>query len=555
VGSKNIWKINPKATSRPTKSKTFKPDTVHLLLMRIKHFRYLFASFFSILIGFGIFSGLRSRYFSQDADSASFFDLLSPTGGAKTSSGAYGNSFWDLYVLVQSGDLTLNSMKASQSFSNQNSLESHAYLLSQLVHYFDFWPFDTSVFPHLILTLSYTMGLVYIVYYFSSVKPIGLISRAILILLVILSPVFFLSLQGQNYMDRLFFGPGVYVVLNLMNRRRTRFQNNSLIGLALLSFTISERISLVLGATIILSLLWKVNNWEARDFTLLTLGTVGVCWYLYWSSNIARSQYSGNTSIEVMKNNLLEAINGTRTTQLSLFILGNAVLLILCLFDKKGLFLGSISMVPNLLVSVGGAELTGFLTHYHSIYLPILVASASIGLSQIEVYQKKMKLFKPVFGSIIVVCFICQIISVAPKDGHSMQERALYSLGKAADSFGLTKNDILDIRLANKNALLKLIKKVDRDGITTSPEVMPVLSSLGFSDLHFFPIDLGQSKYVIASYLDSSMDYPRDSAFGMVPPGLLEQWGPDLQEILTNNYGRIEQVSVGNRLYVLFKKL
>jgi hypothetical protein len=398
------------------------------------------------------------------------------------------------------------------------------------------------------------MGLVYIIYYSSAEKSIGLISQVILIFLVILSPVFYLSLQGQNYMDKLFFGPGIYIVLNLMNRRRTNFQNNSLILLALLSFTISERISLVLGVVIIISLLWKVNDWEARDFTLLTLGSIGVCWYFYWSSNISRSKYSGNVSIEVMKNNLLEAINGTRTNQLSLFILGNSVLLTLCLFNRRALLLASISMVPNVLVSIGGAELTGFSTHYHSIYLPILVACASVGLSEMEAYRKKTKLFKPVFGSIIVVCLICQVISVAPKDGRSAQERVLYSLEKVADSFGLTQKDILDRRLSYRNALLELTNKVDRDGITTPPEVMPVLSSLGFSNLHFFPIDVGQSKYVIASYLDSNMDYPRDPVFGMVPPELLDQWGPELQEILTIYYERVEQISVGNRTYVLFEK-
>lgn len=508
-----------------------------------------------ILVSYGIFRGLYSRYFMQDADSASFFDFLSTSGDGRNSSGAYGNSFWDLYTLVETGDLSTLEMKTLEDSSIDEPLGSHAYLLSQVIHKVNLWPLDATWFPHAILTLSYALGLTYIIFYFSKVKPINPISLSILMAMIVLSPAFYLSLQGQNYMDRLFFAPGIYVVLNLLNQARSKSQNAALITTSLFSFMISERVSLILGAAIIFTFFWKVNNWKKIDYALLALGSTGVCWYFYWSSTISVSKYTSNTSLEVMQNNFLEAINGTRTIALSSFFLGNAVLLVLSTFNKRAVSLALISMLPNIFVSVGGAELTGFLTHYHSIYLPILVASAAVGYSGMRTYQLKTKTFLPVVSLIIILALCSQLISTAPKEGRSRNERALYSLGKVGDSFGISKTDIVDSRESTKEGLFKLTRRVDSDGITTPPELMPTLAYFGFSQLRYFPIGIGNSKYVIASYLDSKMDYPRESAFGMVSEERINQWGPELQRILTSSYQKIEQISLGNRTYILYKKI
>ena len=41
------------------------------------------------------------------------------------------------------------------------------------------------------------------------------------------------------------------------------------------------------------------------------------------------------------------------------------------------------SMLPNLMVTVGGAEKTGFTTHYHAGYIPFLVGFAAVGYSSL----------------------------------------------------------------------------------------------------------------------------------------------------------------------------
>ncbi len=554
MGSKNIWKMNPKVARRRKKPRTFRQNITQMLSRIAGRYCCIFVGLIAIIAGYGIFLGLRTRFFAQDADSASYYDLLSTSGNARNSSGAYGSSFWDLLALVQSGELTLDSLKVSQSFSNQNPLDSHAYLISSLIHVLNFWPFEISIFPHLVLTLSYTLGLVYIIYYFSKTKPVGLVSHLILMILVVVSPAFYLSLQGQNYMDRLFFGPGIYVVLNLLNESRTKYQNVSIMIVALLSFTISERVSLILGFTIILSMFWRLNQWQIFDSALLAVGFTGVCWYFYWSSKISASNYSSNTSLEVMKDNFFEALNGTRTTLLSLFFLGNAVLLILASFNRKALFIAFISIIPNVLVSVGGAELTGFLTHYHSLYLPILVATAAMGFSNVRLYQLKNKIFIPVLSVTLIIALCGQIVLIAPSTLGTLENKVLYSLGKIGDSFGLTNTEVLESRELFKDGTLSLTRKINVDGITTPPEIMPTLASLGFSNLMHFPMGLGESKFVIASYLDFQMDYPRDSSFGMIPEERIKKWGPILQTILTSSYQKIEQVTLGNKKYVLYEK-
>lgn len=66
------------------------------------------------------------------------------------------------------------------------------------------------------------------------------------------------------------------------------------------------------------------------------------------------------------------------------FCLVNAPLAAFALFAGwRNVLLLVGSMLPNALVSVGGAEISGWATHYHAMYIPFLVFAASVGYARI----------------------------------------------------------------------------------------------------------------------------------------------------------------------------
>jgi hypothetical protein len=66
------------------------------------------------------------------------------------------------------------------------------------------------------------------------------------------------------------------------------------------------------------------------------------------------------------------------------FILVNLPLAALVMFAGwRYVLLVAGSMLPNVLVTTGGAELNGWATHYHAMYIPFLVFGASVGFARI----------------------------------------------------------------------------------------------------------------------------------------------------------------------------
>lgn len=66
------------------------------------------------------------------------------------------------------------------------------------------------------------------------------------------------------------------------------------------------------------------------------------------------------------------------------FCMVNAPLVVFALFAGwRNVILLVGSMLPNFLVSIGGAEISGWATHYHAMYIPFLVFAASVGYARI----------------------------------------------------------------------------------------------------------------------------------------------------------------------------
>ena len=57
-----------------------------------------------------------------------------------------------------------------------------------------------------------------------------------------------------------------------------------------------------------------------------------------------------------------------------------------CLAGWRYLLLALGALLPNVLVTTGGAELNGWTTHYHAMYMPFLVFAASVGFARMMLW-------------------------------------------------------------------------------------------------------------------------------------------------------------------------
>jgi hypothetical protein len=74
---------------------------------------------------------------------------------------------------------------------------------------------------------------------------------------------------------------------------------------------------------------------------------------------------------------------------IGIFFSNNFILILLSIAVPRLAFLSFIVMMPNLIGNIGGAEKTGWLTHYHSYYFPILSFAATIGASKIYIFLQR----------------------------------------------------------------------------------------------------------------------------------------------------------------------
>jgi hypothetical protein len=309
-----------------------------------------------LLITLGITKGLAQRFYVQDTDSALFFNLLSTKSIDDSKGQEFNNSFFDLIGLVQSGLGTSDTSYLKFDLDESVSLiQVHAYILYFLIHSIPNALFGNFYFPFLLLAVSYVIGLKALVNYFK-LKRISLFGAGIFLGGVIFSPVFVGSLLGQNYLDRLFFGPAIYVLLNVTKPDKSRKLIVSVSLMALIGFCISERASLMMGVILIFSVLLLGVKRKSERVIFGFLGLAGISWYGFWSSKISDSFYTSSVAFESLRQNFLQGMNGVRTPGLSIFVIANLSLLLLSFLATRYLFLTIISLVPNVLVVVEGIE-------------------------------------------------------------------------------------------------------------------------------------------------------------------------------------------------------
>ncbi len=507
-----------------------------------------------LLAGFMIMRGFMARYFTQDTDSALYFSLMNPNKNRASMDQEYNNSFFELIKLVNDGIAGESSLTNFGTTQPVPLYQSHLYVLPYLVNFINGPLLQNVYFPFFLMSSSYIFGLYVLFTYLREQPQITTKWLTFFFILVIISPVFFYSLNGQLYMDRLSFGPVIFVVIRILENKERKKKLLKIFIVTLAAYTISERVALSLGVSILV-VSFKSRNFDVRSqLKLVLLGLLGILWYVSWAILLSKSFYSSSVDPKTLLSNFLSAMNGTRTINLTTFVIVLLPFLILSLSTLRGTFTLAFALIPNLLVTVGGAELTGFLTHYHSLYLPVMLSTSVFGLSKWAGRRfPNYKLATSTSGILLLVLSTLSISTAYKQEQVSFFKGLTISGGKIAEGFGIFTNERRLELKEIKDFVVQFPSYVGENSVVTPPGFMPALALQGVKNLTYFPIGLGVNRFVIVSYFSNDLGSPYVDAFGLIPPNLIREWAPIQQGILNAQYAEVFRSELGDRTYVVFE--
>ena len=262
--------------------------------------------------------------------------------------------------------------------------------------------------------------------------------------------------------------------------------------------------------------------------------------------------------IVVSSNFNLSVFFGSKKTNFVVFILNILPLLSLTILRIRYFLIVLFAITPNLLVSIGGAELSGYSTHYHSIYLPILMCLGALSVTNennSEFLRKKQS---------IIITFAL-VFSVLGTYNNARNYNDLGIVSKlrvqahdGMDALGLISTSKATQRITMKSELAGIfvgLSEKTGKSISAPESFMPILTSMGFGSIDYFPINLGSNDLLVVPYTDVEFTKIEVSFYGLLPIESREIWSQITLDKLNKSYKMLSKKSGGYGHIAIFEKI
>jgi len=341
--------------------------------------------------------------------------------------------------------------------------------------------------------LSFT-GTVLIAYLVLRRKGVPVLGAALFCLLVVSHPGWsYALLSGQFYPDRLFLIAG-FALMVLASSLRAPW--SLLVAAGVVAAMVNERGGITGGLFLIAFavLYWREIPKRPREFRL----GLGIAMLLYGTimlkfviTNFYYATFLPSNLAGVLYNFGLPNF----PQHLGIFVLVNAVLLIVALFEWRAALIAVFLMLPNAIGNIGGAEKLGWSTHYHVYYLPALIWAAMLGYARLyRIVSSERSRTLAFYGIAVVLALVMS--SIQPYTGaigvSNISSNFVFTFWNAATTWftpsGLAHNPVPD----------EFNSAVPPGSVVTAPEVaMPYL--FRNRTVRFFPIDVDHADYAVLS--------------------------------------------------------
>ena len=456
-----------------------------------------------VLLVLSVASGIASRVKTSNLDSANFLSFMDRHTLLSPLSSDYAATNDGLIDLMTSTPLEVCSIIGHANNYPRNFFHIHAYIFPTLMS-FSGWimPLPTNWIAGLWLAGSLVGGLLALLIFLKKTKTPPLAISFVLATLI-MYPVLSNAFNGQLYIDLLIFGPACGSVLLLwwMKYRSLSVWPWAVTLLVCLA-TVSERGAYIAGliGLVYPVLLFGTSVYRFRETRFVTItGASAWLWMVIWTkffqSNVQYQQQTVSGSIARLKSLLDEP---TRP-QFIIFVMTSIVLLILSLFSGRGFLIALCALAPNLLISTGGAELSGFYTHYHQTYLAVLVSTAIIGFVRICSLMKFSN--EHVRHGVITALGIALLIVSLFNWTHYGQKASMAQL-KFDSKYVLLPTQLnnytnVESGINRLKELTDYLETLNPKTISGGESIMPALFLAGFKDVEYWPVGVGVADVVV----------------------------------------------------------
>jgi hypothetical protein len=204
-------------------------------------------------------------------------------------------------------------------------------------------------------------------------------------------------------------------------------------------------------------------------------------------------------------------------------------------------------MLPNIVGNIGGAEKTGWLTHYHSYYFPILSFSAAVGF--VNIYNKFIKndavhTFSRKGAIVVVVMvsiFVVHYKLVTEKTGMSPFASMKVAAGNLRDRLSVHPTGY-----AIRNNSVAMF----RQGATVATDELGMALLHDHVSVSFFPVGAEEADYLFLPCQLVS-DVPSATVNTLYSPFWLSEKGFDansVEKIASIGYCRLTRIGRTGRL-------
>ena len=452
------------------------------------------------------------RISSGYADSAGFMELVGKNGLTEPLKSQYFASVQQLFSLYQESPDRICALIPKSLSGSTSVFSGHPYLIS-VVGSLVSWL--TNLQPDLVAALlilgSTFMGLGAIIVFLKK-NQVSYFMTGLFVFLICCYPVLTHSLLGQPYFDRLMFGPGVTVFLlvwwtkykSLMPWRWICF---STIVLAL----ISERGAALAGLISVgyLFVLHGTKIFTQRELRyILASGSLSLFYTFWWSRYMQATNLGGKIDYRRFGSRLEFLFHQPNLEATKTLFIVSATFLLLSLFSGRGFLLVAISLFPNLLIGVGGAELNVFLTHYHQVYLPVLLAASAIAVVKVSKLIRRMNNQFMVKTLGIALIAIFSIISFNFSFSRVPPVFGINTLDDAATLWFPSSHFYDGENKKNISTAREIATYVKTQGLNVSaPESWyPILLLSGVDEVQYWPFGVGTADVIIVPYVEGELN-------------------------------------------------
>lgn len=444
------------------------------------------------------------NYYVAQLDSANMVENIDSTykyGAPGSQVNKSANDAINTVIKQEASDVCSQPLIASNTEVTK-MFERHAYAVLYVLAPFRavFSGQAIAAFTHAIVFI----GLLICIYIYLRYQKLPVIAALVFGLMVTTHPAWSASVLGQFYPDRLFLLAGfVYVILVYQRLRTDNIALKYILITAVLASLIHERAAFMVGGFTLASLFlyrgW--NGWSRRDIPLVVIAVSALVYALgYMALFNANSDYgSFSNSLEKFPNTVLN--NEVFRSNLEKYLVINLGLLVLAVFEWRLALIAFGAMLPNIIGTIGGAEKTGWSTHYHSTYFPFLVAAASVGFYQLwNIFSTTAIKWLTLAPVIAIATFLALL------DPYSTSPLINLKLTNAVNNAWVKVTGLLTNTGEGAGIRFyvdyrrKIAREVPENTVVTTFEGMfPSLLGSG-RILHYYPLGLANAEYAVLPF-------------------------------------------------------